>query len=218
MLTKFVYLSLACFALPMITGDGVKINSGQMDLQIQFDSAIDGGAAKLTFYNGILRLSEIEIAGEIANGEEVTYELAQPTTIDLTTGLASPALKPITIPAGKYSALALEVKGAQKGSLMTLEGYFTDRNQNIVPLQLDIKESLSLALDYENYTVDNALGFSASFLVNPSPWFANISQEELEGADRDSNGLVHIDPFRNAKLYQKLIKELSKSIAWQSAN
>ncbi|MEM6347093.1 MAG: hypothetical protein AAF927_24605 [Bacteroidota bacterium] len=212
MLSKFLYLSLACFTLPMIAGDGIKDNSGEMDLQIQFDSVFNGGAANLTFYNGTIRLSEIEFEGENANGEEVEYELAQLTTIDLTTGLASPALDPIVIPSGDYEGLALELKGATKGSVISLEGYFTDRDQSIVPLQVNIKESLNLAIDHQKYSVASSPSLSASFLIDPSHWFANISQQDLLQADRDANGVVHIDPNRNTKLYHKITADLPQGI------
>ncbi|MEL6842082.1 MAG: hypothetical protein AAFP02_02620, partial [Bacteroidota bacterium] len=203
MLSKFVYLMLACFTVPMIADNGVDFDSGGMDLQIQFDASINDEAAEITFYNGVIRLREIEFEGEKTNGEKVEYDLAQPTTIDLTTGLASPALNPIMIPGGEYEALSLELKGAPKGSLISIEGYFTDSGQNIVPLQIDIQKSLRLVIDRENYTVDQPIGFSASFLVDPSHWFAKISQQDLQGAERDANGVVHIDPYRNLSLYRK---------------
>lgn len=215
MLSKFVYLTLACFTVPMIAGNGVDFHSGEMDLQIQFDASINDEAAEISFYNGTIRLREIEFEGEKTNGEKVEYDLAQPTTIDLTTGLASPALNPIMIPGGEYEALSLELRGAPKGHLISIEGYFTDSKQGIVPLQIDIQKSLRLVINRERYTVDQPIGFSASFLVDPAHWFTNISQNDLEKAERDSNGVVHIDPYRNPSLYQKLTADLSQGIKWE---
>lgn len=215
MLTKFLYLSLACFALPLVSFNGVPVNHGGMDLQIQFDSIINGGAANLSFYNGIIRLSEIEFEGEKTNGEVIDYELAQATSIDLTTALASPALEPIIIPAGDYKVLALEVKGAENGSVLYLEGSFTDSDQKLVPLQINIQESVDLVIEYHKNTVNSAISLSANFLIDPSHWFSNISQQDLQQADRDSNGVVIISPYQNSILYKRLTKDLSKGIEWE---
>lgn len=215
MLSKFSYLLLASFVFPLAAIDGVEVDSSGIGLQVQFDSIINGGPANMTFYKGIIRLSEVEFEGEETNGEKIEYQVEQLTTIDLTTALASPALNPIMIPAGEYQELQLEVQGAQNGSVIYLEGSFTDKSQNLVPLLIDIQESLSLELEYENYTVDSNISIDATFLVNPTYWFSNISYQDLQQADRDSNGVVRISPINNVQLYKKLTSNLSRGIEWK---
>jgi len=168
----------------------------------------------MRFYNGIIRLSEIEFAGEKNNGEKIEYEVEQLTTIDLTTALASPALNPIMIPTGEYEELQLEVQGTKNGSVIYLEGSFTDSQQNLVPLLIDIQESFSLAIEHKNYTIDSR-SFDAIFLLDPSSWFSHINYQDLQEANRDSNGVVRISPINNTHLYQRLTKDLSVGIEWQ---
>ncbi|MFK7925646.1 MAG: hypothetical protein AB8H47_27085 [Bacteroidia bacterium] len=215
MLSKFSYLLLASFIFPLTATDGVKLNPSGIGLQVQFASIINGGPANMTFYNGIIRLSEIEFEGEEINGKTIEYQVEQLTTIDLTTALASPALNPIMIPAGEYEELQLEVQGAKNGRVIYLEGSFTDSKQNLVPLLIDIQESLSLEIAYKNYTVDSSPSFDATFLVDPTYWFSNISYQDLQQADRDSNGVVRISPINNIPLYKKLTADLSEGIEWQ---
>lgn len=215
MLTKFAYLLLACFAFILVACDGVQVTPNGMGLQVQLDSTFNGGPTDLSFDAGYIRLSEIEFEGEKTNGDEIEYEVEQLIKIDLATGLATPTLNPIMIPAGEYEELELEVQGAEDGTIVFLEGSFTDSSLNIVPLQLDIQESFSLEIEYENYSIDSTLSFGALFIVDPSYWFANINQQELQQADKDSNGVVIIAPNSNPVLYDKVTADLSDGIEWE---
>ena len=214
---SFFALLFAFVLCLAIACDGVTVDPTGMGVTVQLDPAASTiGPADLQFTEGFLNISEIEFEGEKEDESEIELEVEQLTTIDLATGVATPALPIITIPAGVYEEFELEVSSVDDGeTVIFLKGTFVDSSQAQVPIEVDIQESFSLELEWENYTVDSTTTFGATFLIDPLVWFQSITDQELNQADRDANGTVIISPTNNPDLYAKLISIIPEGIEWE---
>ena len=209
-------LSLALIQLCLIACDSVTVDPTGMGINVQFNQAsTTQGPADLQFTEGFLRLSELEFEGERKDGGEIELEIDQLTTIDLATGVATPPLPGLSIPAGVYEELELEVAGADDGTVLFLKGTFMDSLQNQTPIEVDIRKEFSLEMEWENYTIDSTISFGASFLIDPLIWFQTISAQDLYEADRNTSGVVIISPSENRDLYQELTGFLPEGIEWE---
>jgi len=217
MLKKIFYLLLFLPTCFIISCEDVQVTPNGMGIRIVIDStSTSQSAGSIQIDEAYMRISEIEFEGELTDDEEIELESSQTVMFDLLTGQANPSLNYLVIPAGLYEEFELEVQGADDGgTVFYVRGSFTDSLQNQTLIELDIREAFSLELEWENYQVDSTRAFGATFLINPAAWIANISLQDLQSADRDSNGVVVISPNSNTGIYSQLIAVIPEGIEWE---
>lgn len=216
MFHKTYWLSLAFILILFASCDDTTVDPNGMGFTVVLNPNPNGpGPGDLTFDEGYIRVSEIEFEGEQDDDDEIEVEIEQLTTIDLITGEFDPDIGPLSIPAGTYEEFEIEVQGAEDGgTVIFLRGTFTDSMQQVIPLEVDIQESFSLELEWENYVVDSTLAFGATFFIDPQAWFQTISLTDLMQADQ-TNGIVRISPTENTDLYDRLTAFLDEGIEWE---
>ena len=212
---SIVSLSLALFACLWVACDQVGVDPTGMGTTVILDQSLSATQpGEIQFEEGYLVIREIEFEGEKEDDNEIEVEIEQLTTLNLLTGETDPALPNLSIPAGRYEELELEVHSAEDGTILFLRGFFLDSTQQQIPLEIDIRKSFSLELEWENYEVDSTVAFGATFTIAPQLWFTGITLDELSQADQ-IGGVVIISPDNNQNLYAKLTDDLSEGIEWE---
>ncbi|MEL6253656.1 MAG: hypothetical protein AAFR87_16730 [Bacteroidota bacterium] len=214
MFHKFLIL-LSIPLLFFMSCEDVQIDPNGMGISVQIDSS-SNSALNIQIDEAYMRISEIEFEGELTDDQEIEVESSIETVLDLLTGTANPALPNVQIPAGLYEEFEIDVEGADDGgTVFFLKGSLTDSAQNTFNVELDVQEQFNLELEYENFQVDSAMTFGATFIINPAAWFLNLTIQELATATVDANGLILIDPNNNTAIYNKIVDNIDDGIEWE---
>lgn len=217
MLQKFL-IALSIPLLFIYACEDVQVDPNGMGITVRIDST-NNSPLNVQIDEAYMRISEIEFEGELANDEEIEVESSVETMLDLLTGVSNPALPNIQIPAGLYEEFEIDVEGADDGgTVLYMKGSLTDTAQNNFSVELNVQEPFNLELEYENFQVDSAMTFGATFTINPTAWFLALTFQELQNATVDANGLILIDPNNNTALYNKIVERLDDGIEWEWDN
>lgn len=184
----------------------------QPTVQFQFNtvnstSSIPGGrvaANSLTFTSGTITLEEIEFEAETDNGDSVEVNIQQNVVIDFATGETTPDLSALTFPVGTYAEVRVELELLDENNTpsVIIEGTFVDRQGQSHDIRFEFNSGETFEVEKEGtITFSEGANVVASVTFDPTAWFAGVSSARLEGATKNTQGVIVISETSNPEIF-----------------
>jgi hypothetical protein len=161
---------------------------------------------ELSFTSGFITLKEIEFEVETDNDSiEIEFELEINTKIDFATGETNPDISYINIPAGTYEEFEIEIELQDEGDSpsMVLEGTYVDAEGTSHLVRFEYNSGETFEVEKEGVIVfatnKSAL---AQITIDPTVWFAEVTNSQLSAATKDINGVIVISETQNVDIYE----------------
>ena len=171
--------------------------------------AVAGSTGTLAFTKGYVVVDEVEFKGKLRNGGEITYKEKQITTIDLATGLASPAFR-FTIPPATYTELKLkvEIEDENNRPSVVTEGVYVNAAGVSTPVRFEFNSGEEFEAKSNRETIIAvSTPLTSKIVFDPRVWFAPITATQLDGARR-VNGVILINESTNSGLFNIIADRL----------
>jgi hypothetical protein len=127
-----------------------------------------------------------------------------PTTIDLSTGIADPALPSMTLQAGMYKHVKFRAFLRSNGQT-NFEVNGTWQN---TPVKVEFDQNKEIKGEVEDLFIDQGRTYKAKIAIEPNVWFskAELNDTDLQNATKDADGKIVINKTVNTSLYDNYIK------------
>ena len=173
-------------------------------------SAVAGGGT-LAFTGGYVLIRKAEFEGTPkAGGAKVLLEREQATTLDLATGVATPAFNWV-VPPGVYTNVELELDLLEDAGRPTVvaEGRYVPVAGTMVPVRFEYRGSDGIKTEPKGEVTIPA--GSATFRVGFAPrlWFAPLTAAQFDGAQR-VNGTILLSKTVNTALYERVLSQMKE--------
>lgn len=157
------------------------------------------------FNDGSIILSEMEYEAESENDlESVEFELEQIVVIDFATGVPTPDIRAIAIPAGTYEEVEIEVELFDENDepSVVLNGTYASPDGNVHPVRFEFNSGESFEVEREGTIVfaENQSAI-AEITFDPSAWFAQVTDEDMASATKNSDGIIVISDDQNSEIF-----------------
>ncbi len=157
------------------------------------------------FTDGFITLAAMEFEAESGNDiESVEFELEQKVVIDFATGIPTPDIRGIAIPAGTYEEVSIEVElfDETDDPSVVLNGTYTAPEGNVHPLRFEFNSGETFEVEREGTIIfiQNQSAI-AEITFDPSDWFARVTDELMADATKNSNGVIVISETRNSEIF-----------------
>ncbi len=207
---KMKSLMIVALAFGMFACSEDETNGARLNLDFNTVTTASGTAQRaltngLVFTDGFITLSEVGFEAEAdSDSLEIEFELEQKTVIDFATGITTPDISGITIPAGTYEEVEIEIElyddADEPGVVLT--GLFTYNGESH-PVRFEFNSGETFEVEKEGAVVladgTNAL---AEVTLDPHAWFATVTAEQLAAANRDETGTIVISETVNTNIYE----------------
>lgn len=162
----------------------------------------------LKFTDGYIAISRLEFEVETENDSiEREFELEQNTIIDFPTGGTTPDIGNITIPAGTYEEVEVEIELRENSEepAILLNGVFTSSDGVEHPIRFEFNSKETFEVEREGVIVleENQVAIT-QITFDPILWFANITEADLGNVTADSEGVVVISATQNTEIFDKV--------------
>ena len=210
----FIYVLLSFVTLGLLFSACQK--NGETELGVSFQTIttpFNLSAKKITsgqmqFSSGTIKLQEVKFKAESDNDSlDMKFKTTGVITIDYATGQTVPDLGYIQIPAGTYKKIKVKLKLLDDGvnPSMVLNGIYISPAGDTTPVKLVYEDDAEFEVEEEgNLTFDNNQSFMAFITIDPSVWFANVSDDMMANATRDSSGVIVISQNQNKNIYDQI--------------
>lgn len=160
---------------------------------------------RISFATGIITIEEIGFEAESADGlTEIEFELEQQVVIDFATGLTTPDIGFISIPAGFYEEVEIEMELADDLEMpaMVLNGAYVSPEGEIHQVRFEFNSGETFEVEREGSIVfeENETAV-AQITIDPRAWFAQVTDDEMLGATKDINGVIVISTTQNSDIF-----------------
>ena len=173
---------------------------------------VAGSGGTLAFTRGYVVIDEVEFKGKLKNSGEVAYKDKQVTTIDLATGLASPAFR-FAIPPATYTEIKLkvEIEDENNRPSVVTEGTYINAAGVSTPVRFELNSGEEFeAKSNREITIAVSTPLTSKIAFEPRVWFAPITATQLDNARR-VNGVILINESTNAGLFSIIADRLDDS-------
>lgn len=165
-------------------------------------------SGSLTFTDGYIAISRLEFEVEAENDSiEREFELQQNTIIDFATGATTPDISNITIPAGTYEEVEIEIELREDSEepAILLNGIFTSSDGVEHPIRFEFNSHESFEVEREGVIVleENQVAVT-QITFDPVLWFAGITEADLANVTADSEGVIVISATQNTEVFEKV--------------
>lgn len=175
--------------------------------QAQFGASSSNKAASgsFIFKDGFITISELEYEAESVNDiYSVEFEMEGIVVIDFATGIPTPDIRAITIPAGTYQEVEIEVElfdDTNEPSIV-LNGTYTSPDGAVHPVRFEYHSGESFEVEREGTIVftENQSAI-AEITFDPSFWFAGVTDEDMESANKNMDGTIVISEDHNTDIF-----------------
>lgn len=161
------------------------------------------GANSLAFTSGYITIREVQFEAE-TDSDSVEVNLEQITIIDFATGITTPDISGLSIPAGTYREVEVEIELQDDGDqpAVVLNGTFTDIDGVKHAVRFEFNSGETFEVEREG-AIMFAGGESilAQVTFNPNVWFADVSNEQLAAATKDAQGVIVISSTQNTNIF-----------------
>jgi hypothetical protein len=156
------------------------------------------------FNDGFIKLSEMEYEAESANDiQSVEFELEQVVVIDFATGIPTPDIRAITIPAGTYQevSIELEILDETDEPSVVLSGTYTSPDGTAHPIRFEFNSGETFEVEREGTIVftENQSAI-AEITFDPAVWFAGVTDDQMADATQ-SDGVIVISETQNSEIF-----------------
>lgn len=177
------------------------------DTQAQFRTSSFKQAAtgSFMFNDGYITISELEYEAETENDSlSVEFEMEGVAVIDFATGIPTPDIRAINIPAGTYQEVEIEVElfdDTNEPSIV-LNGIYTAPDGVEHPVRFEYHSGESFEVEREGTIVfaENQSAI-AQITFDPSLWFAGVTDEDMESATKNMDGVIVISEDHNTDIF-----------------
>jgi len=162
----------------------------------------------IEFLTGQVTISEIVFDGDIIGSESVSISHEQVATIDLATGIVSPAVE-VIIPYGDYNAvnLGIEILDEDDSPSVMAQGTYTDANNVVTEVHFEFNSGEVFEAEAESYSFVEGTRAIAQIDFSPAVWFSQVTEAMLDGADR-VDGVIMINETTNSDIFDMVADKL----------
>lgn len=168
-----------------------------------FNKQASGG--NFVFNEGFITLTAMEYEAESESDlKSVEFELEQVVVIDFATGIPTPDIRAIAIPAGTYQEVSIEVELFDETDepSVVLNGTYTSPDGTAHPVRFEFNSGETFEVEREGTIVfsENQSAI-AEITFDPSLWFAGVSDEDMESANKNMGGIIVISEDHNTDIF-----------------
>ncbi|WP_225000383.1 hypothetical protein [Cesiribacter sp. SM1] len=164
----------------------------------------------LAFTSGFITIREIQFEAESAT-DSVEVDLEQITVIDFATGISTPDISGLTIPAGTYNEVEVEIELQDDSDepAVVLNGTYTDANGVKHPVRFEFNSGETFEVEKEGaITFAGGESILAQVTFDPNVWFIEVTDEDLSLAAKDAQGVIVISETQNTDIYESAAEGL----------
>ncbi len=211
---SFFYLLVSFVTLGFLLSGCQKQEATELGVSFEtVTTPFNLGAKKITtgqmqFTSGTIRLQEIKFKAESDDDSlETEFKTNGLVTVDFATGQTIPSLDYIQIPAGTYKKIKVKLKLADDGvnPSLDLSGIYVSPQGDTIPVRFIYTDDNGYEVELDsNMTFDESQSFMTFVTIDPSPWFANVTDDMMAQATRDSSGVIVISQNQNKDIYEQV--------------
>lgn len=187
---------------------GVQFNTLQAGLTTQAiskDSQVKAASGSFSFTTGYIAIGKLEFEAEADNDSiEIEFELEQNTIIDFATGITTPDISNISIPAGTYEEVEVEIElreESEEPAILLFGTYVApDGVQHDIRFEFSSEESFEVEREGVILLEENQVAI-AQVTFDPAAWFAAVTDENLVNATKNTDGTIIISSTENVEIY-----------------
>jgi hypothetical protein len=163
----------------------------------------------LVFNSGSVTIREIVFDGEKSDttmSVSITHE--QIATIDLVTGVATPAVE-VEIPVGAYTDvnLGIEIYDEVDDPSVIAEGIYTNADGTEIPVRFEFNSGEVFEADAEAHTFKDGSSAIAEIDFSPAVWFSTITGTQLDNAEQVA-GVIIVSESYNSGIFDIVADKL----------
>ena len=216
---SFLSAAFCCSLLLAACDSNSDVPDGQVSITFEFEINQTQAAAKsgqmpmLQFNAGSITVTEIVFDGENQTSRQsVSISHEQVSTIDFATGVSTPSLDEVLIPAGDYLGVNLGIELLDENSTpsVMIEGVFTNANGEAKPIRFEFNSGEVFEADANQVTLSEDRSAIAVITFDPIVWFSVISAERLDNAAM-TNGVIVINEEVNEVIFDDVEERLDQA-------
>ena len=168
----------------------------------------------ISFTSGYVWVTEIVFDGSLQSGPSISRTVERFSKIDFATGVATPALDDITIPAGTYTFvnLGIELRDEDAQPAIIMEGTYTHTDTSIIPIRFEFNSGeVFEAETSQQVEVNEDQTVLSRIVFDPQVWFSVVSTNALDNANVNGDGVIVISESRNASIFDIVADRLDVS-------
>lgn len=182
----------------------VQFNTIQSPLTVSSQTRIP--TSRLTFDSGFITIVEMEFEAESDNNDllSVEFNLEQNTIIDFATGVSTPDINNVLIPAGIYDevSVSIELQDETDAPSVVLFGTYLTPTGEAVPVRFEFNSGETFEVEREGRIVFAGDEVAiAQITIDPVAWFAAVTDEEMTEASRNAEGVIVISETQNPDIF-----------------
>lgn len=165
-----------------------------------------GSKGSFLFSDGFISIKSLEYEAKTANDStSVEFELEGDVMIDFATGVPTPDIRAIVIPAGTYEEVEIEVELSDETAepAIVINGAYTAVDGEVHPLRFEFNTSDdSFEVEREGaIVITEGQSAIAEITFDPSAWFAGVTDEIMAGANKNSDDVIVISETQNSAIF-----------------
>ena len=168
----------------------------------------------ISFTSGYVWVTEIVFDGSLQSGPSISRTVERFSKIDFATGVATPALDDITIPAGTYTFvnLGIELRDEDAQPAIIMEGTYTHTDTSIIPIRFEFNSGeVFEAETSQQVEVNEDQTVLSRIVFDPQVWFSVVSTNALDNANVNGDGVIVISETSNASIFDNVADRLDVS-------
>lgn len=169
-------------------------------------SSKQAASGSFMFNDGFIKISELEYEAESENDlHTVEFEMEGIVVIDFATGTPTPDIRSITIPSGTYTEVEIEVElfdDTDEPSIVLNGIYTAPDGVTTHPVRFIFNSGESFEVEREGTIIftENQSAI-AEITFDPSFWFAGVTDEHMESATKNMDGVIVISEDHNSDIF-----------------
>ncbi|GEM_PF-4315121 len=186
-------------------------------LKSMTSSSFEKSAAQsITFSKGHMLINELEIEAENIRDQDsmnVDFEIEKILKVNLSE-LQTPDTV-AQVPGGEYEEIEIEMELLDHDTLSSIymEGNFSNSQGEEIPLVFDYQDDMEFSLEGEAedgkaIKITDQANAVGMVTFSTDSLFINVTQDELEGAQLNQDGILRISEDFNPAIYEKVVNRL----------
>lgn len=217
---KLFLISVLSISLSTISCSKDSVSAEQPQVGVAFNTVTSGvttqainpnfqkaaATGTFSFSSGHIAIERLEFEVEAENDSiEVEFDLKQNTLIDFASGTSTPDINAITIAAGIYEEVEVEIELNDHYSepAIVLNGLFLESDGTQHPVRFEYNTDKTFEVEREGLIeFSEAQTAVTEITINPVLWFAGVTQEHLMNANKNIDGVVVISKDQNPEIFE----------------
>lgn len=159
----------------------------------------------ISFTSGHIAISRLEFEAETENDSlEIEFDLKQNTLIDFATGNTTPDISAISIPAGIYEEIEVEIELRESSEVpaIVLDGTYVAPDGQSHSIRFEFNSEETFEVEREGMIVfEESQTAITQITFAPAVWFAGVTDEAMVNATKDADGVIVISSDHNPEIF-----------------